>query len=177
MKRSGGNKRENTRLFLFIFYPTILEPAFLLVSTSGDTSPIPNHLSFDSFRLSFQLKDGGTRSLSVTFIIGSIINGQFRCKMFLLIQCAAITGKPRYISFRFLNSIISCGHTTHFCLGKTDLPRVNSSKISWGKFISGSVLPRWKILGRSHYWYRLPRFSHQLNFLERKFKKARCAGI
>ena len=109
--------------------------------------------------------------------IGSIINGQFQCKMFLLIQCAAITGKPRYISFRFLNSIISCGHTTHFCLGKTDLPRVNSLKISWGKFISGFVLPRWKILGRSHYWYRLPRFSHQLNFLERKFKKARCAGI
>ena len=164
MKRSGGNKRENTRLFLFIFYPTILEPAFLLVSTSGDTSPIPNHLSFDSFRLSFQLKDGGTRSLSVTFIIGSIINGQFRCKMFLLIQCAAITGKPRYISFRFLNSIISCGHTTHFYLGKTDLPRVNSSKVSRGKFISGFVLPRWNILGRSHYWYRLPRFSHQLNF-------------
>ena len=87
------------------FYPTILEPAFLLVSTSGDTSPIPNHLSFDSFRLSFQLKDGGTRSLSVTFIIGSIINGQFRCKMFLLIQCAAITGKPRYNSFRILVSL------------------------------------------------------------------------
>ena len=107
MKRSGGNKRENTRPFLFIFYPTILEPAFLLVSTSGGTSsdissPIPNLLSF---RLSFQLKDGGTRSLSVTFISVSLINGQFQCKMFLLIQCAAIKGKPRYISFRFLNSI------------------------------------------------------------------------
>ena len=113
MKRSGGNKRENTRplipaliYFLFIFYPTILEHAFLLVSTSGDTSsPIPNLLNLLSFRLSFQLKDGGTRSLSVTFIIGSIINGQFQCKVFLLIQCAAITGKPRYNSFRILVSL------------------------------------------------------------------------
>ena len=37
---------------------------------------------------------------------------------------------------------ISCGHTTDFYLGKTDLPRANSSKISRGKFISGFVLPR-----------------------------------
>ena len=36
----------------------------------------------------------------------------------------------------------SCGHTTDFYLGKTDLPRANSSKISQGKFISGFVLPR-----------------------------------
>ena len=31
----------------------------------------------------------------------------------------------------------SCGHTTDFYPGKTDLPRANSSKISRGKFISG----------------------------------------
>ena len=31
----------------------------------------------------------------------------------------------------------SCGHTTDFHLGKTDLPRANSSKICLGKFISG----------------------------------------
>ena len=37
---------------------------------------------------------------------------------------------------------ISCGHTTDFYLGKSNLPRVNSSKISRGKFISGFVLPR-----------------------------------
>ena len=36
----------------------------------------------------------------------------------------------------------SCGHTTDFYRGKTDLPRANSSKISGGKFISGFVLPR-----------------------------------
>ena len=36
----------------------------------------------------------------------------------------------------------SCGHTTDFYLGKTDLPMANSSKISQGKFISGFVLPR-----------------------------------
>ena len=36
----------------------------------------------------------------------------------------------------------SCGHTTDFYLGKTDLPRENSSKISRDKFISGFVLPR-----------------------------------
>ena len=33
----------------------------------------------------------------------------------------------------------SCGHTTDFYLGKTDLPRANSSKICLGKFISGFV--------------------------------------
>ena len=38
--------------------------------------------------------------------------------------------------------VISCGHTTDFYLGKTDLPRANSSKICLGKFISGFVLPR-----------------------------------
>ena len=32
---------------------------------------------------------------------------------------------------------ISCGHTSDFYLGKTDLPGANSSKISRGKFISG----------------------------------------
>ena len=37
--------------------------------------------------------------------------------------------------------LISCGHTTDFYLGKTDLPRANSSKICRGKFISGFVLP------------------------------------
>ena len=35
----------------------------------------------------------------------------------------------------------SCGHTKDFYLGKTDLPRANSSKICLGKFISGFVLP------------------------------------
>ena len=33
----------------------------------------------------------------------------------------------------------SCGHTTDFYPGKSDLPRANSSKICRGKFISGSV--------------------------------------
>ena len=37
---------------------------------------------------------------------------------------------------------ISCGYTTDFYLGKTDLRRANSSKICLGKFISGFVLPR-----------------------------------
>ena len=32
--------------------------------------------------------------------------------------------------------------STNYDLGKTDLPRVNSSKISRGKFILGFVLPR-----------------------------------
>ena len=41
-----------------------------------------------------------------------------------------------------LKPVNSCGHTTDFYLGKTDLPRANSSKISRGKFISGFVLPR-----------------------------------
>ena len=36
----------------------------------------------------------------------------------------------------------SCGHTTDFYLGKTDLSRANSSKICLGKFISGFALPR-----------------------------------
>ena len=36
----------------------------------------------------------------------------------------------------------SCGHTTDFYLGKTDLPRANSSKICLVKFILGFVLPR-----------------------------------
>ena len=44
-------------------------------------------------------------------------------------------------SFR-VETIISCGHTTDFYPGKTDLPRAISSKISRGKFISGFVLPR-----------------------------------
>ena len=38
------------------------------------------------------------------------------------------------------NAVISCGHTSDFYLGKTDLPRANLSKISRGKFISGFVL-------------------------------------
>ena len=50
------------------------------------------------------------------------------------IECVPINGV-------FLSDI-SCGHTTDFYLGKTDLPRANSSKISRGKFISGFVLPR-----------------------------------
>ena len=62
---------------------------------------------------------------------------------------------------------ISCGHTTDFCLGETDLPKASSSKISRGKYILFFFLARLKILGSSHYWYRLPRF---------KFTKARCAG-
>ena len=41
-----------------------------------------------------------------------------------------------------LDQYNSCGHTTDFYLGKTDLPRANSSKICLGKFISGFVLPR-----------------------------------
>ena len=39
-------------------------------------------------------------------------------------------------------SFNSCGHTTDFYPGKSNLPEVNSSKISRGKFISGFVLPR-----------------------------------
>ena len=35
--------------------------------------------------------------------------------------------------------INSCGHTTDVYLGKSNLLRVNSSKISRGKFISGFV--------------------------------------
>ena len=42
----------------------------------------------------------------------------------------------------FIYSLYSCGHTTEFYWGKTDLPRANSSKISQGKFILGFVLPR-----------------------------------
>ena len=42
---------------------------------------------------------------------------------------------------QFLIDGNSCGHTTDFYLGKTDLPRANSSKISQGKFISCFVLP------------------------------------
>ena len=37
-------------------------------------------------------------------------------------------------------------------VGKTDLPWANSSKFSWGKFFSGFVFPRQKILWRSHCW-------------------------
>ena len=40
------------------------------------------------------------------------------------------------------NNVNSRGHTTDFYLGKSDLPRANSSKIARGKFISGFVLPR-----------------------------------
>ena len=49
------------------------------------------------------------------------------------------------------NNINSRGHTTDFYLGKSDLPRANSSKIAQGKFISGFVLPGQKNLERSHY--------------------------
>ena len=45
-----------------------------------------------------------------------------------------------YPIIQFLIHGNSCGHTTDFYLGKTDLPRANSSKISQGKFISGFVL-------------------------------------
>ena len=41
----------------------------------------------------------------------------------------------------FCETCKSCGHTTDFYLGKSDLPRANSSKLSGGKFISGFVLP------------------------------------
>ena len=64
---------------------------------------------------------------------------------------------------------------TDFYLGKTDLPRANLSKISRGKFISGFVLTK-------KFWeghttdIGCQGFHGQLNFLERKFKKARCAG-
>ena len=47
--------------------------------------------------------------------------------------------KTKFIQGHELNS---CGHTTDFYLGKTNLPRANSSKICLGKFISGFVLPR-----------------------------------
>ena len=33
----------------------------------------------------------------------------------------------------------SCGHTTDFYLGKTDLPRANSSKISLGELSTSQV--------------------------------------
>ena len=49
------------------------------------------------------------------------------------------------------DNVNSCGHTSDFYLRKTDLPKANSSKISRGKFLSGFVLPRQKILVRSHY--------------------------
>ena len=64
---------------------------------------------------------------------------------------------------KFLNrkmsevDICSCGHTTDFYLGRADLIH------------RGFCFTQAK--------NRLLRFSRQLNFLERKFKKARCAGI
>ena len=91
------------------FYPTILEPAFLLVSTSGDTSPIPITSASTASGSAFNSKMAAhaccPQHSFQCYRIGSIINGQFQCKMFLLIQCAAITGKPRYNSFRILVSL------------------------------------------------------------------------
>ena len=55
---------------------------------------------------------------------------------------SAVHRKPEKIKKVGNMFIISCGHTTDFYLGKTDLPRANSSKICLGKFISGFVLPR-----------------------------------
>ena len=71
---------------------------------------------------------------------------------------------------------ISCGHTTDFYLGKSDLPRSNSSKISRGKFISGFVLPKWKILGRSHYWYWLWRFHASCFFWSVNLRRQDAQG-
>ena len=71
----------------------------------------------------------------------------------------------------------SCGHTTDFYLGKTDLPRAISSKISRGKFIWGFVLPREKFWEGHTTDIGCQGFLAQLNFLEPKFKKVRCAGI
>ena len=55
---------------------------------------------------------------------------------------ARLSLAERWMITEFADSHISCGHTTDFYLGKTDLPRANSSKIFRGKFISGFVLPR-----------------------------------
>ena len=77
---------------------------------------------------------------------------------------------------QILNGDISCGHTTDFYLGKTDLPRANSPKVSRGKFISGFVLPKQKILRRSHYWYRLPRFSRTVESFEELIQEGKMHG-
>ena len=65
------------------------------------------------------------------------------------------TSLLKYIQVRCLNSTLleennvnSRGHTTDFYLGKSDLPRANSSKIARGKFMSGFVLPRQKKSGK-----------------------------
>ena len=55
---------------------------------------------------------------------------------------ARLSLAERWMITEFADNHISCGHTTDFYLGKTDLPRANSSKIFRGKFISGFVLPR-----------------------------------
>jgi len=69
----------------------------------------------------------------------------------------------------------SCGHTTDFYLGKTDLPRAISSTISRGKFIWGFVLPREKFWEGHTTDISCQGFHTQLNCLEPK--KAECAGI
>ena len=59
-------------LVYFLFIPGLLSydprACFPFVQHLRWHLPNPNHLSFDSFRLSFQLKDDGSHSLSVTFI-------------------------------------------------------------------------------------------------------------
>ena len=74
---------------------------------------------------------------------------------------------------------ISCGHTTDFYLvGKTDLPgkiQKNSPEVNSSRVLFYLGKKSWE--GHTTVWYGFPRFSRTLNFLERKFKKARCAGI
>ena len=69
--------------------------------------------------------------------------------------------------------INSCGHTTDFYPGKKVLSRANSSKIS-PEINSSRVL---FYQGKNSGKVTLSKFSCQLNFLEHKFKKAKCAGI
>ena len=64
----------------------------------------------------------------------------FSRQFYLLDNAVSFSIKPT--GFFVVRAHISYGHTTDFYLGKTDLPRANSSKISRGKFISGFVLPR-----------------------------------
>ena len=55
---------------------------------------------------------------------------------------ARLSLAEQWMITEFADNRISCGHTTDFYQGKTDLPRANSSKIFRGKFISGFVLPK-----------------------------------
>ena len=70
------------------------------------------------------------------------------------------------------------GHTTAFYLGKTDLPRASSSKISRGKFFSFFFFYLGKKFWEGHTTdIGSECFHAQLNFLECKFKKARCTDL